>query len=384
MFDTTVLPAIRQAIAEFTVDQRGLLDEIRAEVRTLGSTVRVIQPRTTTSISLVASDGGNNKLVFDPFYVMLVRVVDSYGKQHLLDAVSPTSDTDKLSAKHLDSTGTPRTALGRLMKDLKVQTLHELSHMIPEGKSVREMPTKVSPSWVQVYRDLCEWAVLYDRICYATFATDTLVVRDNLLRSKLFRGELFMEMSNRMREAIVRIERQDRRRVFLVGLAKHSKVLDRYGLALALEHVLPSGSARYVRVPRELEKKAFVWQEWARGTEETGSPGEAPKFVAGDMYFVRFGPGTGDATWIVDILSSQSDKAHEIFGYLLADAKDGFPIPYYPRCLQQADEFAQVVGFDLDILQSEVMSSVEKVVGDQRSEERRVGKECRSRWSPYH
>jgi hypothetical protein len=82
------------------------------------------------------------------------------------------------------------------------------------------------------------------------------------------------------------------------------------------------------------------------------------------MYFVRFGPGTGDPTWIVDILSSQSDKAHEIFGYLLADAKDGFPIPYYPRCLQKADEFAQVVGFDLDILQSEVMASVEKVVGE--------------------
>ena len=24
------------------------------------------------------------------------------------------------------------------------------------------------------------------------------------------------------------------------------------------------------------------------------------------------------------------------------------------------------------------------LLGDQRSEERRVGKECRSRWSPYH
>src|SRR2546427_5956929 len=27
---------------------------------------------------------------------------------------------------------------------------------------------------------------------------------------------------------------------------------------------------------------------------------------------------------------------------------------------------------------------VEHRVGEQRSEERRVGKECRSRWSPYH
>ena len=26
----------------------------------------------------------------------------------------------------------------------------------------------------------------------------------------------------------------------------------------------------------------------------------------------------------------------------------------------------------------------ERKVGDPRSEERRVGKECRSRWSPYH
>ena len=28
--------------------------------------------------------------------------------------------------------------------------------------------------------------------------------------------------------------------------------------------------------------------------------------------------------------------------------------------------------------------SVKKLVGQNRSEERRVGKECRSRWSPYH
>ena len=30
------------------------------------------------------------------------------------------------------------------------------------------------------------------------------------------------------------------------------------------------------------------------------------------------------------------------------------------------------------------ISEIEKIVKKERSEERRVGKECRSRWSPYH
>jgi hypothetical protein len=150
MFGGPELPVIRQAIRDCTVDQRHLLDEIRAEVRGLRPQVRTIQARTTTSISLVASDGGNNKLVFDPFYVQLVRVVDSYGKEHLLDAVAPTSDTDKLSERHWKRGENPRTALGRLMRDLDAATLHDLSHMIPSGAALRDNPTKISPSWVQV------------------------------------------------------------------------------------------------------------------------------------------------------------------------------------------------------------------------------------------
>ena len=30
------------------------------------------------------------------------------------------------------------------------------------------------------------------------------------------------------------------------------------------------------------------------------------------------------------------------------------------------------------------VNGVRAQIGDKRSEERRVGKECRSRWSPYH
>ncbi len=362
MFDPDNLPQIRDSVRSCAEADRRILDQLREEVRSFAGDVRVIKPRSTTAVSLVASDGGNNRLTFDPFYVQLVRVVDSYGKQLCLDAVSPTTDTDELSKAQFGTDGRPCTALGRMMADLGKRSLHELSHMIPEGKLIREEPHKAKTSWVLVYRDLCEWAVLYDRICYHTFATDTLIVRDGQLRSKLFRGELFIEWRRRVEAAIERVHREDRRRVYLVGLAKHSKVLSRYQLAMAIENTFPPGDARYVRVPRELEAKAYVWPEYARGEEAEEEGGEAPKFVAGDMYLVRFGARAGDPVWAVDIFTPQSAQAPEIFGYLLADAIDGFPVPFYPRCLQKAHEHAEVVDFDLEILQDEIFLAIRNLL----------------------
>src|SRR5947209_860035 len=252
MFDPDTLPKLRKAIRDRTEADRKVLDELCVEVRPMASSVRNIKPRSTTSVSLVASDGGNNKLVFDPFTVQLVRVVDSYGKELFFDVISPTTDADKLSAAQFNSDGAPKSALGRMMKDLGVKTLMQLSHMIPDGEKTRKEPHKVSPSWVLVYRDLCEWAVLYDRICYHQFATDTLIVRDGLLRSKLFRGELFTEFRKKLEAAVARIREKDRRWVYLVGIAKHSKVITRYQLAMAIEKVMPPCEARYLKIPREL------------------------------------------------------------------------------------------------------------------------------------
>jgi hypothetical protein len=366
VFDHETLPAIRNAIRERTGQDRTLLDELRAEVRPLASSVRTIKPRSTTSVSLVASDGGNNKLVFDPFTIQLVRVVDSYGKELFLDVISPTTDTDELSRAQFDSNGKPKSPLGKLMADLGVKDnkLSELSHMIPNAEKAKKERHKVSPSWVLVYRDLCEWAVLYDRICYHNFAADTLIVRDGLLRSKLFRRELFTSFRKKVEDAITRIKEKDKRWVFLVGIAKHSKVISRYQLAMAIERVMPPDEARYVKIPRELEAKAYVWPEYAKGAESEGEEGEAPKYVAGDMYFVRFGKSKGDPLWAVDIFSPQTNKDSEIFGYLLADAIDGFPVPFYPRCLQKAHEHAQVVDFDLTILQDEVFAAVRGLLPD--------------------
>lgn len=363
MLDPDEIPKLRQTIQEATERDRVLLDGLRAEVRPLRLQAKVIEPRRATSISVMASDGGNNRLEFDPFHIQLVRVVDSYGKQLCLETVTPTTDTEELSRRQFGPDGNPLTALGRMMKDLGVDPplLDRLSPMIPDGPTVRERPELVAPGWVQVYQDLCEWAALYGRICDGNFPTDTLLIRDGLLRSKIFRGDLFMRLRNLMLEAIERVRREDRRKVYLVGLAKRSKVLDRYWLAMTLERVLPDGSPCYVRVPRSLEEAAYVWNEYARGVEEA-TGGEAPKFVAGDMYFVRFGRRAGDPIWTLDILSGQSDAVPEIMGYLLADAIDGFPVPFYPRSLQKAHEYAQLRGFDMEILQSEVMEAVGRLL----------------------
>src|SRR6266404_5032821 len=151
MFTPDELPDLRNAVAQRAQEDRKLLDKLRQEIGGIRVDVRTIKPRTTTATSLVASDGGNNKIAFDPFYIQLIRVVDSYGKQLLLDTVSPTTDTDVLSAQQFSEDSEPITALGRMMHGLGVTDLAKLSHMVPDGKTCREHPERVSPSWVLVY-----------------------------------------------------------------------------------------------------------------------------------------------------------------------------------------------------------------------------------------
>ena len=113
MFDPAQLPDLRRLVGEATQADSGLLDDVLSEVRSLRPVV-TIQPRNTNSISLVASDGGNNRLVYNPFSLQVVRVVDTQGQELFLDVISPSTDTVALGKRHLDD-GTP---LGKLMHDL--------------------------------------------------------------------------------------------------------------------------------------------------------------------------------------------------------------------------------------------------------------------------
>lgn len=359
MIDPTTQAQLKEAIADCVRTDQTILDKLREEIRPLRSSTRRIQPRATTSISIVGTDGGNNQLRFDPFLIQLVRVVDSSNNEYCLEAVSPTTPIEKLNERQFSRDGTPTTALGELMSALGVKTLPMLSQMIRETSAGE--PT--SPSWVQVYREIIEWSILF-ALLNKDFGTDTLIVCDGLLRSKVFAKDLFQLLIRKMHTRIEQQWQKSRRHVYLVGVAKHSKVLSRYRLAMALEGVLQTNYPAYVEVPRDVEEPAYVWSEFARGDDRVEKEGEINKFVGGKMFLVKFGNHQRDPIWPVDIFVPQVDHAQAILGSLLADTINGFPVPHYPRCLQKAHENAALVDFDLDILQDYIYDGMRSSLKD--------------------
>lgn len=242
------------------------------------------------------------------------------------------------------------------MVALKVRSVGELSPVIRDGTATRPR----SPSWTNVYRELTEWAVLLD-LTKKDYGSDTLIIFDGFLRSKIFKGTLFRDYGALLNEEVKR-HKASRRNIYIVGLAKHSAVLTRYRLALKLKRILRSDFPAYVEVPRELEQKAYVWSEYARGREDEGE-GEAAKFVNGKMYLIKFGNRTHDPIWPVDLFEPQADSAPQAFGCLVQDAVEGFPVALYPRSLQKAHEAAALVGLDMDFLQDVIVDGVRTVLG---------------------
>lgn len=354
MIDAESMAQLRKELRERMAEDQKLLDDMRAEVRSGLGEARRIMPRQTTAVSLVGTDGGNNRIEFDPFMVQLIRVVDSSNNEYCLEVISPTTDLAELSRRHIND-GTGKTALGRMMQFLGVSTLWQLSPML------KKPPAVSSPSWVQVYRELTEWAVLFSLVREKEYGTDTVIVWDGLLRSKVFSGTLFSMLRKGIDEAIKAQKTRRRRNIYVVGVAKHSKVLQRYRLAMMLEGAMRCEYPCYTEVSRELEENTYVWPEYARGGEIEG--GEANKFVAGKMFFVKFGGRLRDPIWPVDLLESQIKDAQIVLGSLLMDAIEGFPVPFYPLCLQRAHENAALVDFDMDILQQGIVRAIREALG---------------------
>jgi hypothetical protein len=349
MIDPDSMEKLAKAMADCVATDSHLLEDLRAEVRPLRPQVRRIQARSATAISLVGTDGGNNQLRFDPFLVQLIRVVDSSQNEYCLEVITPNTPIEELESRHLDARGKGRTPLGRMMEYLGVKTLKALSGVFD--------PADRKPSWINVYREMTEWAILFSILREKDFATDTVIVCDGFLRSKMFAGGLFGTLREGMEQAIRDQFERNKRRIYVVGIAKHSSVLQVYRMALALEGIMKTTYPCYLEVPKEMEQRAYKWDEYIERID---------KFVAGKMFLVKFGSGPYDPIWAIDLLLSQRESAPVVFGYLLEDSKDGFPIPLYPQCLQRAHENAALVDFDLQILEDQICQSLRLHLGEKK------------------
>lgn len=350
MIEPASLNKLSQAMHHCIEADGALLEEMRAEVRPLKTLTRRIQPRSATAISLVGTDGGSNQIRFDPFMVQLIRVADSSQNEYCLEVITPHSSIDELNRRHLNADGTGRTSLGRMMQYLGMRELSGLSGVFEPD------PEKRKPSWVNVYREMMEWGVLFSLVREKDFGTDTVIVCDGFLRSKMFNGDLFANYRRGLEEGIRRQFEKSRRRLYIAGIAKQSKVLQTYRLALALEGVMRTTYPCYVEVPGSIEERVYRWDEYMR----------MEKFTAGKLFLVKFGQGPYDPVWAIDLLVSQKEEASTVFGYLLEDAKDGFPVPLYPQCLQRAHEHAALVDFDMRLLEDEMCRALRGNLGDRK------------------
>lgn len=395
MFDQEERQTLIDDVRTAAFADRTILDDLIKDIRRFGlrGQVRRIQDYTIPSIAITSTDGGNHKFIFNPFRHQVIRVVDSSGQTLGLKAITLTTNLRKLSASEFKdpTTGLP-TPVGRLMQDVgaavgeNITELNQLCPSIPK-EIPQQTEDKDNTAWVMSYRDLWEWAVLYSRIMDATFPQSTLIIRDGVLRTKLFASNYFRVIGDLLAERIDWIRRRERKEIYLVGLAKSSSVVDRYGLALAIENVFPAGSSYFVRVPREMEENVYKFPEFARGRERLPRPSmmrdaqgritfsmpagggikEDSKFVFGTMFLARLSDSLAQPLWAVDIFDDQVSQADRIMACLWADARDGFPIPCYPNAIQRAHDAAMLTDLDVEIINRGIMEAIRDLVGPQNA-----------------
>jgi hypothetical protein len=349
MIEDHEIEIYRQRIDQAVQQSADAFDEATRQVQALQAQFREIYPQAQQMVSL-ASDGGHSRLEINPFNLFIVRVVDSNSVEIMREIVAADSNTVELSRQQFDENGKPATALGCLMHDLDTTRLSDLTPMIQDQPE--------SNGWVVVYRELCEWAALYQRLLYDTPTAPTVYVKDGLLRTKIFRNDNLMKLYANVNEAIERVWTQRRVRISLAGVAKHTEIVQYYELAMASVGGLPGGYPAYAPVPMDMQEEVYVWPEYIREPDDLRPGHEDPKYNIGSMHFVRFGPADGDRIWTVDVLHSQRQHAHDVLSALAADAQAGFPVPHYPLSLQRADEYAQIAGFDREILSEFMKDSV--------------------------
>ncbi len=186
---------IKKRVFDASKNEDPILQKFRDYARRIKNDVKPIRPYSVNAVSFVSSDGGDNRLYFNPAVIELVRVVDSRGNQCALDAIAGNSKASDFNERANQASPLLVEPLRKLCQDLGMNVL-DLSYLL---KGIEE-PGK-STGAVRVYRDIVECAVLYDLMKYKEWGSDTIIVREGMLRTKSFKLTVFPKIDQLIREA---------------------------------------------------------------------------------------------------------------------------------------------------------------------------------------
>lgn len=132
MLDSQTLQRLKELMSKCMENDMVVLDTLRREIRVLSGAVRRIVPRNTTSISLVGTDGGNNKLKFDPFLVQVIKVVDSSNNEYYMDLITPTTKVEELNRRIFAGNESKLNSLKKMMDYLGVDNITKLNILLSQ------------------------------------------------------------------------------------------------------------------------------------------------------------------------------------------------------------------------------------------------------------
>lgn len=356
---------IKKRVFDAYQNEDPIIEKFREYARRIKNDVKPIRSYSVNAVSFVSSDGGDNRLYFNPAVIELVRVVDSRGNQCALDAIAGNTNSKAFNERAKSGSTFVVEPLRKLCEDLNCDVL-DLSYLL---ESIDE-PGK-STGAIRTYRDIVEWAVLYDLIKYREWGSDTIVIREGMLRTKSFELSIFPLIDQQIRQACEKHKNERNINVSIVGVAKQSAVLSKLSVALELEESLYKDYPCYVKVPSDIEAACYnfseTWLETA-STKKQSADGKMRYQSFGNLYLVKFGDRPFDPIWPVDIAEWQTDEADRILGQLQFDARPGFPIPDFPMSIQKAHDFAKVNGLEVDILQDILFEGITQKLTPQEKE----------------
>ena len=319
------------------------VDELRREVQSL--TVRKLDHRPCKTVAPLATDGGENRLTFEPLNLEIIRVVDSEGDELVQEVIAISEDDSvfREMSKRLP-------VMRRLLGAMEIQ-FDDLSYLLGRSKTSEVERTSDNRGRVRAFRDILEWAVLLD-LASKDWPVDVLLLRDGLLRTKTLKRETFPKMDAAFRRIFEGQAAPGKRKVFLLGVAKSSAVLSKLSLAMLLERTFDRDYPCYAEVPPELEAKCYNYDRTWLDTSVDRSDGRRQLYQSfGRLHLVKLGSSPDSPVLPVDVpVWLPNNRKQEVLEYLVNDALDTFPVLGYPSALQRAHDHAVLTGLEMTVL----------------------------------